>query len=244
MKMRLDAVLVMRGLAASRQKAQALILAGEVLVNDSPGVKAGMMIDLDAEVRLKAGYIQYVSRGAFKLIGALDDFKVSVDAKRALDIGASTGGFTEVLLERGAFQVIAVDVGHDQMNWKIKSDPRVKLIEKTNARYLSFSDIGTTVDIITVDVSFISLKIILPALIQFSTLETDWITLIKPQFEVGPENIEKGGIVKSEAVRNQAVNGIVEFGKTLGLESLSLIQSPIQGTQGNVEYLAHWRRAK
>ena len=184
-KKRLDQVLVELGLAQNRERAQGLILAGQVLVKDVPQTKAGYFVSDPSQIRVRGNDIPYVSRGGLKLEAALDHFKVDPAGKVALDIGASTGGFTHVLLTRGVAKVHAVDVGHSQMDWKIRTDTRVVVREKLNARYLEFSQIGEKVDLIVVDVSFISLEKILPALKQFATQDTHWITLIKPQFEVG-----------------------------------------------------------
>jgi 23S rRNA (cytidine1920-2'-O)/16S rRNA (cytidine1409-2'-O)-methyltransferase len=242
MKKRIDLVLVERGLAPTRERAQSLILAGKVLVGDLPVTKPGHSIDDAAAIRVKGEDHPYVSRGGLKLAAALDAFKVPVEGRIALDIGASTGGFTHVLLLRGAQKVFAVDVGHNQMDWSIRNDPRVVVHEKVNARHMDFDLIGQKVDLIVVDVSFISLDKIFPAAVAFAHSETDWITLIKPQFEVGKEKVGKGGIVTSEDDRQEAVTRLIRFGESLGLRHLGLIESPITGTQGNKEFLAHWKR--
>lgn len=242
MKKRIDLLLVEKGLAPTRERAQSLILAGKVLVADQPVTKPGHAIAEDAEIRVKGEDHPYVSRGGLKLAGALDAFKIAVEGRTALDIGASTGGFTHVLLLRGAKQVFAVDVGHNQMDWSIRKDPRVVVHEKVNARHMEFGLIGQKVDLIVVDVSFISLEKIFPAAQAFAHPETDWITLIKPQFEVGKEKVGKGGIVTSEDDRQEAVRRLVRFGETLGLKPTGLIESPITGTQGNKEFLAHWKQ--
>jgi 23S rRNA (cytidine1920-2'-O)/16S rRNA (cytidine1409-2'-O)-methyltransferase len=242
-KKRLDILLVERGLAATRSKAQALIMSGNVLVNDVPITKAGEPI-LDTHetgIRIRGAEHPYVSRGALKLAKAIEQFKIAVSGRSALDIGASTGGFTEVLLLNGAEKVFAVDVGHNQMDWKIRNDPKVVCLEKINARELRFEQIAQKVELIVMDVSFISIEKILPALLQFSTGETDWITLIKPQFEVGKDKVGKGGIVTSENDRTEVVERVSHFGETLGLKRLNLIESPITGTDGNKEFLAHWK---
>jgi len=241
-KKRIDLLLVERGLAPSRERAQSLILTGNVLVNDMPVTKAGQQIVEDAEIRIRDQDHPYVSRGGIKLAAALDDFGVSVKNRIGLDIGASTGGFTHVLLLRGAIKVYAVDVGHSQLDWKIRRDPRVHVFEKVNARHMPFEMIGEKVDVIVVDVSFISLEKILPALLPFSNPDTDWVTLIKPQFEVGKEKVGKGGIVDSEEDRQAVVSRLIEFAKTVGLRNMGLIESPITGTQGNKEYLAYWKQ--
>jgi 23S rRNA (cytidine1920-2'-O)/16S rRNA (cytidine1409-2'-O)-methyltransferase len=240
-KKRIDLVLVERGLAATRERAQGLILAGKVLVGDQPVTKPGHAILDNAAIRVKGEDHPYVSRGGIKLAAALDAFKVPVEGRVGLDIGASTGGFTHVLLLRGARQVFAVDVGHNQLDWSIRNDPRVVVREKVNARSLDPSLTEGPVGLIVVDVSFISLDKILPSAKSFADAETDWITLIKPQFEVGREKVGKGGIVTSEEDRQEAVERLTRFGETLGLERRGLIESPITGTQGNKEFLAHWK---
>jgi 23S rRNA (cytidine1920-2'-O)/16S rRNA (cytidine1409-2'-O)-methyltransferase len=242
-KQRLDQLLVSRGIAPSRQRAQALIMSGQVLVEDVPVTKAGALVPVEAQIRVRQQDHPYVSRGALKLEAALREFSVSVDGKECLDVGASTGGFTEVLLLGGASKVLAVDAGHNQLHWKIRADPRVVSYEKTNARHLEFKTLGQKLDVIVMDVSFISLEKILPALLQFSKPgETDWITLIKPQFEVGREKVGKGGIVSNPEDRLLAVGRVTEFANTIGLERLGLIDSPISGTDGNHEFLAHWKQ--
>ncbi len=244
MKKRIDLLLVERQLAPTRERAQSLILSGNVLVNDEPVTKAGQQVLETAQIRIRGEDHPYVSRGGVKLAAALDAFHVPVESRVGLDVGASTGGFTHVLLLRGAKKVHAIDVGHNQLDWKIRQDPRVVVKEKINARSLEYDVVGEKVDLIVIDVSFISLDKIFPSLIQFTHPETDWITLIKPQFEVGKENVGKGGIVTSEEARQSAIKRLVEFGKTLGLNQLGLIESPITGTQGNVEYLAHWKQER
>lgn len=241
MKKRIDVILLEKGLAPSRERAQALILSGNVLVNDTPITKAGQKFDEDVLVRVREQDHPYVSRGGIKLAAAMDAFGIQAESRIGLDVGASTGGFTQVLLLRGAVRVHAVDVGHNQLDWRIRQDPRVKVYEKVNARNLPFELIGEKVDLIVVDVSFIGLDKILPSLISFSSSETDWITLIKPQFEVGKEKVGKGGIVTSEEDRRQAVDRLTENAKTLGLRQVGLIESPITGTQGNKEFLAYWK---
>jgi 23S rRNA (cytidine1920-2'-O)/16S rRNA (cytidine1409-2'-O)-methyltransferase len=242
-KKRLDQLLVERGLVPTRERAQSLILAEKVLVNDNPKVKPGQQVSDTAVIRIRGEDHPYVSRGGLKLEGALQAFKIEVAGKVALDVGASTGGFTHVLLLRGIDHVHAIDVGHNQMDWKISQDKRVIMKEKINARYLQFDQIGEKVDIIVVDVSFISLDKILPALLQFAHGDTAWVTLIKPQFEVGRDKIGKGGIVTSDSDRQEAVDRLTRFGESLGLIQHGLIESPIAGTEGNKEFLAYWKLA-
>jgi 23S rRNA (cytidine1920-2'-O)/16S rRNA (cytidine1409-2'-O)-methyltransferase len=179
-----------------------------------------------------------------KLIAALDAWSVSIKDRVGLDVGASTGGFTQVLLERGARRVHAIDVGHNQLDWKIRSDARVVVKEGVNARYLTAEDLPESVDVIVIDVSFISLAKILPATLAFASADADWVTLIKPQFEAGREHIDKGGIVRSEEVRRRVVEEVKSAGESLGLRSVGLIESPITGSEGNIEYLMHWKRAE
>jgi 23S rRNA (cytidine1920-2'-O)/16S rRNA (cytidine1409-2'-O)-methyltransferase len=240
-KKRLDQLLVEMGLASSRERAQSLILAGKVLVNDQPHVKAGHQISIHSTIRVRGEDHPFVSRGGLKLQAAIDRFKIQVQGKIALDVGASTGGFTHVLLLQGILKVHAIDVGHNQMDWKIRKDPKVLVQEKINARHMEFGQIGEKVDIIVVDVSFISLEKILPNLIQFAHPETDWVTLIKPQFEVGKDKVGKGGIVNSQIDQQEVIERISRFGETLGLMRCGLIESPIVGTEGNKEFLAHWK---
>lgn len=240
-KERIDIILVERELASSRERAQALILSGNVIVNDVPVTKRGQVVAVDAEIRLRGEGCKYVSRGGIKLEAAIRAFGIDVAGKTALDVGASTGGFTHVLLLAGAAKIYAVDVGHNQLDWTIRKDPRVVVHEGINARYMDFELIGEKVDIIVADVSFISLSKIFPALIQFAKPETDWITLIKPQFEVGRDKVGKGGIVRSEEDRLEAVEKLVCSSEKLGLRRADLIESPISGTSGNKEFLAHWK---
>jgi 23S rRNA (cytidine1920-2'-O)/16S rRNA (cytidine1409-2'-O)-methyltransferase len=243
-KKRIDVTLVEQGLAPSREKAQALIISGNVLVNDVPVTKPGHSIEEDARIRIRGEDHPYVSRGGIKLARAIEAFHVPVAGRVGLDVGASTGGFTHVLLLGGISKVFAVDVGHNQMDWKIRQDPRVVVHEKINARNMEYELIGQKVDLIVIDVSFISLDKILPTLVQFADPRTDWITLIKPQFEVGKEKVGKGGIVSSEEHRQEAIERLTRFAETLGLKRIGLIESPITGTQGNKEFLAHWHVEK
>lgn len=239
-KRRLDIALVDAGLAASRERAKALILSGNVLVNDEPVTKAGAEIAEDARLRVRGEDHPYVSRGALKLLHALEQFGIDVKGKVVADVGASTGGFTEVLLQRGAVRVYAIDVGHNQLDWKIRQDPRVVVLEKTNARFLTKESLPELVDLVVTDVSFISLTKIVPAFREISKPEAQWVTLIKPQFEVGPEKVGKGGIVTEAEYRNEAVQQVTQFIESLGVRRAGLIESPITGTQGNQEFLAHW----
>jgi 23S rRNA (cytidine1920-2'-O)/16S rRNA (cytidine1409-2'-O)-methyltransferase len=242
---RLDALVVERGLAASRERARALILAGDVRVGGRSITKAGTAVPRDAEVTVAAPDHPYVGRGGLKLAHALDTFAIAADGRLALDIGASTGGFTEVLLQRGAARVVALDVGHGQLDWKIRSDPRVHVIERVNARTLTAADLPpalTSFDIVTVDVSFISLRQILPALPALLRPLADVIVLVKPQFEAGRAEVGKGGIVRDSAVHARVVEEVAAAADALGLGRLGTTDSPIAGMEGNREFLLHLRQ--
>lgn len=240
-KKRLDLLVFERGLAPSRERAQSFIIAGKVLVNDVPVTKPGHAISISAAIRVRGEDHPYVSRGGLKLQAALDRFQINVAGRVALDVGASTGGFTHVLLLREIQRVYAIDVGYNQLDLRIRKDPRVQVFEKVNARHLEFSLIGEKVDVIVVDVSFISLKKIIPSLLQFAQPSTDWVTLIKPQFEVGKELVGKGGIVQSEDARQSVIQDLIGFAASQGLMQQGLMDSPILGTEGNKEFLAHWK---
>jgi 23S rRNA (cytidine1920-2'-O)/16S rRNA (cytidine1409-2'-O)-methyltransferase len=241
---RLDTWLVERGLAASRERARALILAGAVRVDGHPVTKAGTSIAADADVTLAVADHPYVGRGGLKLAHALDAFAIPVDGRLALDIGASTGGFTDVLLQRGATRVVALDVGHNQIDWKLRSNPRVVVIERLNARNLTpeqLPDGFRAFDIVTIDVSFISLRHIFPVLGALLRPGADVIALVKPQFEAGRSEVGKGGIVRDEEVRARVVQEITAAADALGLTRAGLTPSPIAGMEGNVEFLLHLR---
>lgn len=239
-KQRLDVLLVSRGLTASREQAQRLILAGEVTVNGQPAGKAGMKVDDSLPITVK-NKPRYVSRGGLKLEGALNVFPVSAEGKVCLDIGSSTGGFTDCLLQHGALRVHAVDVGTNQLVWKLRSDPRVIVKEQFNARYLKPEDLGESVELIVSDVSFISLTKILPAAFTCLSEEKDGdlLVLIKPQFELQPENIGPGGIVRDPRLHRKAVEKIRTFvTDELGHRWMGVAPSPIKGMEGNTEFLA------
>jgi 23S rRNA (cytidine1920-2'-O)/16S rRNA (cytidine1409-2'-O)-methyltransferase len=246
LKIRLDKLLVDRGLAASRERAQALILAGKVLVDDQKLEKSGVPVSADSVIRLLGEDLKYVSRGGLKLERALEHWNISVTEKCCLDIGASTGGFTDCLLQCGAAQVIAVDTGYGQMDFKLRKDPRVRLLEKTNARYLTHEAIGVTADLVTMDVSFISATLVLPAVIgaAFSQSRDERqgrqiIVLVKPQFEAGREHVGKGGIVRDEAAQLAAVKKVRTALRSLGAAQDDMIESPILGAEGNREFLLY-----
>ncbi|MDO4410757.1 MAG: TlyA family RNA methyltransferase [Akkermansia sp.] len=237
-KQRLDVLLVSRNLVESRELAQRLIIAGEVLVGGHPSTKPGTKINEDAEIVIK-NKPRYVSRGGLKMEGALKAFPVSAEGKVCLDIGASTGGFTDCLLQHGAAKVHAIDVGTNQLVWKLRNDPRVVVKEKFNARYMTIEDIGEQVDLIVSDVSFISLTKILPAAFPLLKENGDALVLIKPQFELQPEDIGAGGIVRDPALHQRAVDKIRTFvTEELGRQWMGIETSPITGTDGNKEFLA------
>ena len=238
-KVRLDLLLVEKGFAQSRERAQALILGKKVLVNDVPVLKAGTPVPEDAKIRTLMPDHPYVSRGALKLKFAIEQFGVTVKDRVAADIGSSTGGFTEVLLEAGAKKVFAIDAGTNQLDWRLRSDPRVVSLENTNARYLDASLFGQCVDILVMDVSFISVKKLLEPLLKIAKPKTPWILLIKPQFEVGKDDVGKGGIVKNDQARRECIENVKTFAIDLGFTVNGLVESPIKGTDGNIEYLIY-----
>jgi 23S rRNA (cytidine1920-2'-O)/16S rRNA (cytidine1409-2'-O)-methyltransferase len=246
LKIRLDKLLVDRALAASRDRAQALILAGKVLVNDQKVEKAGAQVADDASIRLLGEDLKYVSRGGLKLERALDYWNIDVSGKACLDVGASTGGFTDCLLQRGAARVIAVDTGYGQMDFKLRQDPRLRLLEKTNARYLTREAVGETVDLVVMDVSFISATLVLPAVTRTAFPEPQderrgkrVVVLVKPQFEAGREHVGKGGIVRDEAAQLEAVDRVKRSLVELGVTRTDTIESPILGAEGNREFLLY-----
>ena len=238
-KHRLDRLLVERGLVESRERGQALILAGQILVDGQKRDKAGVLVPEDAEIRILGEVMPYVSRGGLKLAQALKAFGISVEGAVALDVGASTGGFTDCLLQNGAKKVFDVDVGYGQMAWKIRQDPRVITIERVNIRAIESSLVTEPVDIAVIDVSFISLEKVVPSVLQFLRSGGELVALIKPQFEVGREQVGKGGIVRDEAARNAAVEKVTIFVHEQGFDVTGVIPSPITGQDGNVEFLLH-----
>jgi 23S rRNA (cytidine1920-2'-O)/16S rRNA (cytidine1409-2'-O)-methyltransferase len=236
-KARLDLALVERGLVETRSKAQALIMARRVTVNDQYVDKPGAQVASDDELRVVELEHPWVGRGGMKLAGALKDFNISVSGKTCADIGASTGGFTDVMLKSGAAKVYAIDVGYGQLDQSLRNDSRVMNREKVNARFLNAESFDKTIDFVSIDVSFISLKLILPAVATF--LKGELVALIKPQFEVGKADVGKGGIVRDEEKRREAVDSVVQFAKENGFEVRGVIESPIKGAEGNVEYLMY-----
>ncbi len=238
MKKRLDELLVERGLFQSQSRAKAEILEGNVIVNGTIAKKAGKPVPNDIEIELKKKS-PYVSRGAYKLTKALDEFKIDLSEKICCDLGASTGGFTQVMLERNARKVYAVDVGYGQFAWKLRNDPKVILKERTNARFLTPDDFGEKIDFITCDLSFISLRLILPVVKKLLDLNGTTVCLIKPQFEAGRDRIKKG-VVKSKEIHVDVLESTIKFAREVGLHVKDLTYSPIKGPAGNIEFLAYF----
>jgi 23S rRNA (cytidine1920-2'-O)/16S rRNA (cytidine1409-2'-O)-methyltransferase len=251
LKIRLDKLLVDRGLAASRERAHALILAGKILVDDQKIEKAGAQVSMECGIRLLGEDLKYVGRGGLKLERALEHWDIVVTDQVCLDVGASTGGFTDCLLQHGAARVIAVDTGYGQMDFKLRQNPRVRLLEKCNARYLTREVVGVTVDFIAMDVSFISATLVLPAVIAAGFPESPHelgarrgrqiVVLVKPQFEAGREHVGKGGIVRDEATQLAAVEKVKAALQALGAAETDAIESPILGAEGNREFLLRAR---
>jgi 23S rRNA (cytidine1920-2'-O)/16S rRNA (cytidine1409-2'-O)-methyltransferase len=244
-KTRLDVALVDRGLAPTRARAQSLIMARRVRVDGAWVDKPGAPVSPEATVTVDEPEHPWVGRGGMKLAGAIDHFGISVEGKVCADIGASTGGFTDVLLQGGARLVYAIDVGHGQLDPKLREDPRVVNREKTNARHLQPEEFDPVPAVATIDVSFISLRLILPAVARVLAPDGELVALVKPQFEVGKGEVGKGGIVRDEALRRSAIDGVVRFAQALGFEIAGVVDSPIRGAEGNLEALLYgrWRGA-
>ena len=238
-KERLDVLLVARGLAETRSKAQAIIMSGEVYVDGQKVDKAGADIPLEAEIEVRGSACPYVSRGGLKLEKALRDFGVKPEGYVCSDSGASTGGFTDCLLQQGAAKVFAIDVGYGQLAWKIRSDPRVVVMERTNIRYVTPEQLGEPLDLSVVDVSFISLKIVLPAIRKLLKPTGQVLCLIKPQFEAGKEKVGKKGVVRDPAVHEEVLADFVALAEQLPMAIRNLTFSPVKGPEGNIEFLAH-----
>jgi 23S rRNA (cytidine1920-2'-O)/16S rRNA (cytidine1409-2'-O)-methyltransferase len=241
LKKRIDKLLVERGFAETREKAQALIMAGNVLVGEEPATKAGMPVPEDADIRLKEPAHPYVSRGGVKLEGAVRASGIDVREKVCLDIGSSTGGFAHFLLLNGATRVYALDVDVKQLDWKIRNDPRIRTIE-LNARFLEPSHVGEAVDLVTIDASFISLTMILPRIPAVMKAGGQCLALVKPQFEVGREHVGKGGIVRDPRLQEAAIGKIARAGESLGLHFVECYESPITGREGNREFFAFFKK--
>ena len=237
-KRRLDNLLLERGIVQSRERAKGLILSGDVRVNGNPVNKVGTLIDENAEIEITKD-IPYVSRGGLKLEKAIKEFNINVKNKIAIDVGASTGGFTDCLLQYGVKKVYAIDVGYGQLAWKLRNNPRVAVIERKNIRYIKTSDIGEPVDIAAIDVSFISLKLVLPVVKKLLKENGEIIALIKPQFEVGKSEVGKGGIVREKEKHEKVISEIKSFATDLGIKVLNITKSPITGQKGNVEFLIY-----
>jgi 23S rRNA (cytidine1920-2'-O)/16S rRNA (cytidine1409-2'-O)-methyltransferase len=243
MKTRLDAELVRRELARSREQAADLIEKRSVLVNGIPATKPATQVDAETSIVIAGDRDDFVSRGGHKLAGALDAFTdIGVRGKRCLDAGASTGGFTDVLLRRGAAHVVAVDVGYGQLAWELRQDERVSILDRTNIRHLTGEMVGEAIDLVVADLSFISLTLVLPALAAVSKAEADFVIMVKPQFEVGREKLGAGGVVRDPALRKSAVIDVAESAYDVGLGTLGIAASPLPGPAGNVEYFLWLRR--
>jgi 23S rRNA (cytidine1920-2'-O)/16S rRNA (cytidine1409-2'-O)-methyltransferase len=240
-KARIDLLLVERGLAPSRERAQALLLAGQVRVHGARIDKAGTQVAADAVIEIVGEQLRYASRGGLKLEGALEDFETSSRDRVCMDVGSSTGGFSDCLLQNGARRVFAVDVTIDQLDWKLQRDARVTTVER-NARYLRREDIGEAVDLVTVDVSFISVSKILAAIVPVASVGAEFLILIKPQFELDKREVGKGGIVRDAALHQKAIERVVKAATETGLEILGVRPSRLPGTEGNQEFFLHARR--
>ena len=242
MKKRLDVLLVERGLATSREKAKAMIMAGEVLVDNEREDKAGSMFPEEVEIVLKGKPLPYVSRGGLKLEKAMKNFDLTLDGKVCMDVGASTGGFTDCMLQNGAVKVYAVDVGHGQLDWKLRNDPRVVCMEKTNIRYVQPEDLGEPIDFSSIDVSFISLTKVLLPIRNYLKENGEIVALIKPQFEAGREKVGKKGVVKEKSTHIEVIEKVTDYAVSIGFEVAALEFSPIKGPEGNIEYLVHLKK--
>ena len=242
MKERLDVLLVRQGLAASREKAKAVIMAGNVLVNGQREDKAGTMIDEKAEITVKGKQLAYVSRGGLKLEKAMKHFSLTLEGKVCMDVGASTGGFTDCMLQNGAVKVYSVDVGHGQLDWKLRNDERVVCMEKTNIRYVLPEDIEEPPSFVSIDVSFISLTKVLLPVRALMTEEGEIVFLIKPQFEAGREKVGKKGVVRDPAVHKEVIEKVIAYASSISFEIKNLEFSPIKGPEGNIEYLLHLQK--
>lgn len=241
-KERLDILLVERGIIPSREKAKASIMAGEIFVDGQRIDKAGEKIPVTASIEFKGKALKYVSRGGLKLEKAMKEFPIVLEDKVCMDIGASTGGFTDCMLQNGAKKVFSVDVGYGQFAWKLRTDERVVCMERTNIRYVTLEDIGEPLDFASIDVSFISLKTIMPATINLLKSKGEVVALIKPQFEAGREKVGKKGVVRDINVHKEVVYGIVDYLMENNLNVLGLSYSPIKGPEGNIEYLVYFTK--
>lgn len=241
---RLDKLLIERGLVASREEGRGRILAGDVLVNDQPLTKAGTLVDEQAAIRIKSKGVPYASRGGSKLEAALQSFGIDPTGKTVLDVGASTGGFTDCLLAHGARQIFAVDVGYGQLDWRLRNDPRVVVLEKTNIRYLELKSLPRPADLATIDVSFISLKLVIPQVKTLLLPDNQIVAMIKPQFEVGKGKVGKGGVVRSHEEHERVIEKIRSAAIKLGYGVRGVIESPLLGPAGNKEFFIHLSAAE
>ena len=242
MKERLDVLLVKRGLAASREKAKAVIMAGSVFVDNQKEDKAGTMFPDTVQIEVRGNTLKYVSRGGLKLEKAMTHFGLSLDGCVCMDVGSSTGGFTDCMLQNGAVKVYAIDVGHGQLDWKLRNDPRVVCMEKTNIRYVTPEDLEEKADFSSIDVSFISLTKVLPPVYELLKDQGQVVCLIKPQFEAGREKVGKKGVVRDPAVHREVIEKVTAFASETGFALLNLEYSPIKGPEGNIEYLLHLQK--
>lgn len=239
MKKRLDVLLVEQGLADSREKAKAIIMSGIVYVDNNKEDKAGTTFEETARIEVRGNTLKYVSRGGLKLEKAMNNFGVTLEGKVCMDVGASTGGFTDCMLQNGAVKVYSVDVGHGQLAWKLRNDERVVCMEKTNIRYVTPDDIDDVIEFASIDVSFISITKVLPAVRELMTPGGEIVCLIKPQFEAGREKVGKKGVVRELSTHIEVVQMIVDYARANGFRTLHLSYSPIKGPEGNIEYLLH-----
>ena len=242
MKERLDVMMVNRGLAESREKAKAIIMSGIVYVDNIKEDKAGSTFDEKAQIEVRGNTLKYVSRGGLKLEKAMDCFGVSLAGKVAMDVGSSTGGFTDCMLQNGAVKVYSVDVGHGQLAWKLRNDERVVCMEKTNIRYVTPDDIEDRIAFASIDVSFISLTKVLPPVKELLTDDGEIVCLIKPQFEAGREKVGKKGVVRDPAVHQEVIEKVRDYAMSISMEPCHLSFSPIKGPEGNIEYLLHLKK--
>ncbi len=244
-KVRLDTLLVSKGLAKSRQNAKAMIMAGQVYIDNQKCDKAGMMVDPDVtEPQIRGEKLRYVSRGGLKLEKAIKEFPITLENKIAMDIGASTGGFTDCMLQNGAKKVYAVDVGYGQFAWKLRQDERVVNMERTNIRYVTHGDIGEYIDFASIDVSFISLRLVLPVAKELLSPVGEVVALIKPQFEAGRDKVGKKGVVRDINVHYEVVKSVIDFARETGFYTGGLSFSPIKGPEGNIEYLLYLKKTQ
>lgn len=242
-KIRLDVYLTENGMVQSRERAKSLIMAGQVYVDNQKCDKAGTMIDKDKKnVEIRGNTLKYVSRGGLKLEKAMAAFPIILEGKTAMDIGASTGGFTDCMLQNGAVKVFSVDVGYGQLAWSLRNDDRVVNMERTNIRYVTPEQIGEKIDFVSIDVSFISLKLVLPVAKELLSDDGELVALIKPQFEAGREQVGKKGVVKDIKVHLEVIKNVIEFSESIGMYPSGLSFSPIKGPEGNIEYLAYIRK--